>query len=722
MAEQTDSTRRYGGFEGVFVPTLVTILGLVLYLRVGWVVGNAGLLGALGIIALAFLITGAAALSISSISTNVPPGSGGVYWIVGRTLGIEAAGAVGLPLYLAKSTVVAFYIFGFRDGWTHLFPDHPALAVDLAAFAALVAIVLISTKVAFRVQYLVVVVIIGSLIAMLVAALSEPFAHAPALIGDFPGEAEAGFPGTSFWVVFAVFFPATTGLESGISMSGELKSPRKALSVGTMAALGVSAAVYVGLAIFLGFSATSDQLISNYFILTELAWAPAIYAGLLGATFSSALASIVGAPRILRALADDGVPPASEWLSKRDRRGEPKHALIVTLGIVLAALLMREINAIAELITLFFLATYGASSAVVLIEQSIRLPSYRPSWRIKRIVPLIGLVGSVAVMLLVNALFTVVAAAIMLGVLVWLTRRRLESPFADVRGAAYSALAQWAQRKAVERRTTAEREWVPHWLAPVHSMDEFAEVAPVIRDAARPNGVVRIVGVKTDGGDDDLPQHLSEASKALGEEIDVHTSVLDEGEASAGPAMAFDVLHREGVAKPNLLLLHLPEHRDESQARAALREAEHRGLGAVLVLGAASEEQGGSVAMWLRPQEPGWQVGSHLGHADLALLLAFRISRTRDVALELITAVDGGDVEHAEEYLENVADHARLPNPVTHVINGSFPDAIADAPEAGVHVFPLSAHVDFDELRDWQQRTGRMCLFVRDSGSENAFA
>jgi solute carrier family 12 (sodium/potassium/chloride transporter), member 2 len=545
-------------------------------------------------------------------------------------------------------------------------------------------------------------------------------------VGDFPGELEAGFPGISFWAVFAVFFPATVGLESGVSMSGELKHPRRALSVGTMAAFGVSFLVYLSVALFLGFAAPAEELTRNYLVLVETAWAPAILAGLLGATFSSALASIVGAPRILHALAEDGITPKSEWLGARDRRGEPKHALLVTLGIVLIALLMREINAIAPLITLFFLATYASASAVALLESSLHLPSYRPSWRINRLVPLVGLVGSVAGMFLVHVLFTVIAWTVIGGVLAWLYHRRLKSPFSDIRGAVYAAIARWAGDKAKQRRTQAERTWIPEWLVPVEDADSFSAVAPLVIDIASPEGTVRAVAIVGHPDSLELEQRVTQIAEEISENhVEVETLFIEEDRA-AGPPAAFAVLRRDEVDTPDLVLLHAPhDEGGERAVRKALGLAADNGMGAALVIGAEEDDRDqGSIALWLEPPRTTHPDEASLGDADLALLLAFRLSRNRGVDLQLISAVpDESHVQRAEDYLGHIAERARLPGPPQHhIIEDRFPDAVADAPEANIHVFPMSSHVDFDRVRRIHDLAGTTCLFVRDSGAENAFA
>ena len=161
--------KKYGTF-GVFTPTLLSILGVIMYLRTGWVVGNAGLIGGVLIIGLAFAITTATALSMSSITTNIRIGAGGAYSIISQSLGLEVGGSLGIPLYLSQALAVTMYIFGFREGWLWAFPTHPALLVDLGVFVLIFAIAYVSAGLAFQVQYGILAVIIASLISVEIAA------------------------------------------------------------------------------------------------------------------------------------------------------------------------------------------------------------------------------------------------------------------------------------------------------------------------------------------------------------------------------------------------------------------------------------------------------------------------------------------------------------------------------------------------------------------------
>ncbi|MFN2168294.1 MAG: amino acid permease, partial [Anaerolineae bacterium] len=432
-AQEAGQRNRFGTFAGVFTPTLLTILGVIMYLREGWVVGNAGLVGAWGIIGLALAITALTGLSMSSITTNIRIGAGGAFSIISQSLGLEVGGSIGIPLYLSQGLAVAMYIFGFREGWQSIFPSHPALLVDLLTFAVVFAIALISAGLAFRIQYVIMAIVFASLVSVLGTVFTGALQVQPTLFGQFPG-APPSFTGTTFWGVFAVFFPAVTGIMAGANMSGELKDPRRSIPVGTLAAIALSGVIYLGLAYWLARVATTDELVSNYTVMIDHSlWPPIVLAGLLGATFSSALASLVGAPRILQALSIHGVVPGSRFLSRQTPEGEPRHAMWLTGGIVLAALFLRDLNAIAPLITMFFLITYAVINVVVFTEQSLGLISFRPQLRVPRIVPLLGAAGCLFAMFIIAPAVSLVAVVLVLAFYFVLLRRQLRAPFGDLR-------------------------------------------------------------------------------------------------------------------------------------------------------------------------------------------------------------------------------------------------------------------------------------------------
>ena len=200
MENPTSKMKKFGTFGGVFTPTLLTILGVIMYLRLGWVVGNAGLLGAWLIIIISFLITLCTALSMSAITTNIRIGAGGAYAIVSQALGLEVGGSLGIPRYVSQGLAVTMYIFGFREGWLGIFPEHNAFLVDVIVFGVLFSIAYISANLAIKTQFIIMGIIVLSLVSIVIAAyegsMANPVSDALSW-GSFKGSTENDFSGSS---------------------------------------------------------------------------------------------------------------------------------------------------------------------------------------------------------------------------------------------------------------------------------------------------------------------------------------------------------------------------------------------------------------------------------------------------------------------------------------------------------------------------------------------
>ena len=219
----------FGTFGGVFTPSILTILGVVMYLRLGWVVGNAGLGGALLIVGASHLITVATGLSISSVATNKTVGAGGAYYIISRSLGAPTGAAIGIPLFFGQALSVTFYIIGFTESLGMLIPGLPQTHISTLICITLTLVSLKSARLAIRTQYFVMAAIGISLLSFFGGRVAEP-----------PAEILWWNPdGRPLTEVFAVFFPAVTGIMAGVGMSGDLKDPRTSLPRGTMLAIGV---------------------------------------------------------------------------------------------------------------------------------------------------------------------------------------------------------------------------------------------------------------------------------------------------------------------------------------------------------------------------------------------------------------------------------------------------------------------------------------------------
>ena len=717
------SRKLFGTFNGVFTPTLLTILGVILYLREGWVVGNAGLLGAWLIIIISFAITSFTALSLSSITTNIRIGAGGAFSVISQSLGLEVGGSVGIPLYLAQALAVAMYIFGFRAGWLWIFPDHPPLLVDLGTFALLFVIAFISASLAFKVQDLILAAIIVSLIAVGASVFTQSMDNPIRWWGTFPGSPETGFQGIGFWAVFAVFFPASIGIMAGANMSGDLKNPRRSIPVGTLSAIGLSFIVYLILAAWLAMSASNASLLNNYSVMIEkAAWGPAVLAGLLGATFSSALSSLVGSPRILQALAEHKILPGSAWFAVRTAKGEPRNAMLLTGAIVLLALMLRNLNAIAPLITMFFLITYATINGVVLIEQSLKLVSFRPLLRIPRLVSALGAAGCLFAMFIVNATFAIVAMAVIIALHAYLIQKRIKAPFGDVRSGLFTALAEWGAKKVEDLSGSREKVWKANLLVPVEDSREVRNVYPLLKDMARPKGFVRLLGLTGERNLEELTENLPVLVEDFKDEDVFSTwTVIDAATFSENLLAGLQALGG-AFFRSSVIFLPFPQESErEGEIQRIVRNAKRYELGALLFHGEKLKEtEGQMVHLIIDRPESGWKISVDLGRSDLALLLAYKLKKNRRSKILLTALTESGEDRDAQDFIDSVVELARIPNVQSRLAHSKEELRPPDREAPFVTLRSIQKDLDFEALRETIEIVQTPCLFVMDSGLENA--
>jgi amino acid transporter len=446
-----------GTFGGVFTPSILTILGVILYLRFGWVVGNVGLAGTFLIVTLSTSITFLTALSIAAIATDQRVRTGGAYYMISRSLGIEAGGAIGIPLFLAQGLSVALYTVGFAESAVEVFPFLNEKAVGLVTTVGVAALAITSARVAIRAQYFIMGAIVLSFLSLIFGSPVESTGLEVAT--------QAARTPENFWVVFAVFFPAVTGIMAGVNLSGNLENPGRSIPRGTFAAIGVGYLVYMTVPILLVARADTGTLISDPLVMERIAlWGPAILLGVWGATLSSAVGSILGAPRVLQALARDGILPRSLHRLGVGSGPEdtPRAGTLVTMGLALVAVWFGNLNIIAPILTMFFLTTYGVLNLSAGIEKFLQSPSFRPLFKVHWSLSFLGAAGCIFVMFLINAAATVAAAVFVVAILIWLERRGLEAAWGDVRMGIWLALTRAGLMRL--KKPVDPRNWRPHLL------------------------------------------------------------------------------------------------------------------------------------------------------------------------------------------------------------------------------------------------------------------
>jgi len=731
------SEKKFGTFSGVFTPSILTIIGVIMYLRLGWVVGTVGLGGALVIILLSHVATITTGLSLSSMTTNVRIGAGGFYSLVSRSLGLEAGGAIGIPLYFSQTFSIALYIIGFTEAWVRIFPSHDVRLISTLVLLLLLMLSYIGARVAMRVQYLI----------MAIVALS--------LVSFFLGKGEGGHQiilwtrstEFTFWGVFAIFFPAVTGIAAGAAMSGDLKDPRRSLPWGILSAIGIGLIIYVSVAWWYAKVADPEQLRSNYTIIMDVAlWRWVVLAGIMGATLSSALGSLVGAPRVLMALAHDHLVPFNKTLGTRSQNGEPRNAVLITGILVESSLLFGSLDSIASLLTMFFLITYGTINAAVFIEKATGIPSFRPSFNITLAVPLVGALWCGSIMFLINPVFAAVAIVVIPFIYMVQVKRGLRTPWGDVRSALFNAIAEWAAKTSA-RMPQHAKSWKPHLMIPVETPAYWTSLITFIRDVIFPGGTLRVFSVQIikEGVENKIsemvdfllgrkdvsaPTDNHYTAEELEEQLNqLVAPIRDEGIFTAATVIeSHNFL--EGISvitqvmkgmffPPNIMFLTISDEKSkterlEKMIAIAIREK----LGIIMLrhhakVGFGKKEK---VNVWLRDGSP---------NQDLAIITALQLERNWGSTIRLLTIVESQDGQYKTQLkFRKIAELTRMPKETEiSVLVGTFKEALSKAPPSDLNIFGFPKEIGWDTMvGELADLTNTSCLFVKDSGEESAFA
>lgn len=471
--KKADQPRKFGTAP-VFFTAISTILGAIMFLRFGFAVGNVSLIGTFAIILIGHAITIPTALAIAEIATNQKVEGGGEYYIISRSFGLVIGSSIGIALYFSQAISVAFYIIAFAESFTSLFewlgksfalPDWliwvfgKKQTVSIPALFVLMAIVLTKgADLGVKTLYIVVVTLFFSLIAFFAGQTDysrthpvDPFVHIGnydpenerldtqpmrtlvdtlqardtvpelrQLPPDRPRSSDNRPEPLSFFTVFAIIFPAFTGMTAGVGLSGDLRNPGKSIPLGTIAATITGMIVYIFIAYKLADAATPPQLAdTSRLIMADIAFQGwwIIPLGLAAATISSALGSILVAPRTLQAIARDRVLPSrgfNYWLSRgRGKNDEPFNATVITILIAFLFILMGGLDFVAGIISMFFMVTYGTLCLISFLQHFAADPSYRPTFRSRWYFSLFGALGCFVLMFSMNPGYAVLALLMM---------------------------------------------------------------------------------------------------------------------------------------------------------------------------------------------------------------------------------------------------------------------------------------------------------------------
>ncbi|MCF7797591.1 MAG: amino acid permease [Lentisphaeria bacterium] len=446
--------KKFGTFGGVFTPAILTILGVIMYMRLPQIVGQAGLLATIGIILVAHIISITTGLSVSSIATDKKVRAGGTYYMISRSLGLPIGGTLGLALFAGLSFSVSLYVIGFSESFINFWGweanKNTIRLVGSVVLMAVTTVTFISTALAIKTQYFIMAAIALSLVSIFMGSHgTESMPHVSLPESTVP-----------LVVLFAIYFPAVTGFEAGVSMSGDLKDPKRSIPVGTVSAIVVGLVVYIFMAAFFAYRVDPYELVNNPNILLEISFfPPLVLAGIWGATISSSFGSILGAPRILQAISGDKITPRV-FAKGKGKENEPRNALLLTFIIAETGVLMGELDVIARVVTMFFIVTYGFLNTSCAIE-SWASPDFRPDFKIPKTVSIIGALAAFLVMIQIDFV-AMIGATLILGTLFfYLKRKELTLESGDTWEGVWSSLLRSALHR-LSHGQVHQRNWRPN--------------------------------------------------------------------------------------------------------------------------------------------------------------------------------------------------------------------------------------------------------------------
>ena len=733
------SSNRLGTFGGVFTPSILTILGVIMFMRAGYVIGEAGIIQTVLILIIAKSITTLTSLSISAISTNTPVSGGGAYFLISRALGPEFGGAIGIALFMAQAISVPFYILGFTEALARAFPGAGQyfLNISLITTIALFIISFTGAKLAIRTQYLIMGILALSILTFMGGALIN--FRGAVFTSNLGSDYSSG--GISFWVVFALYFPAVTGIMAGVNMSGDLKNPGKSIPSGTFAAVFTGLIVYGLQILIIGGAQSRIQLLNASF---ETLGKQALFgfgflvtAGVFAATLSSGLGSFLGAPRVLQAVARDDVIPFLSIFRKGSRKGdEPHRALTFTLLLTIMIILWAgnntdggAFNIIASVVTMFFLYTYGMINIAAFVESFAGNPSFRPRFKYYHWLPaLAGGAGCIATAFLIDPWAAALAAVVIMIFYFFLRRRTLRVNFGDARwGFIYSRFR--SNLLSLAKSTVTKKNWRPSILVLTGDPEAHITMSMYALWIGAERGLVTLVRVLT-GDILELSNHRQAARDQLkrfiiDNDFEALSTVLvsenlDEGLSAVIQGNAI------GPLQPNVVFIGWASDRERSKPFVKHLISVHS-LGMSLVLlkdnGLPETAKSRRIDIWWRGKDNGslMVIASHL------ITLNYKWSGVRIRLLRMIQKEEGrGPATHA---LQELVNAARIEADVQIIVSeSSFTDVLHRHSSDATAVFLGFMLPEEEEAGQFQSRYQEMLeglpttLLFCSSGEEDLMA
>lgn len=646
---KSDSSGKFGTVQGVLIPNILQMIGVILFMRLGWVLGHVGIFQMASIISLSACILFLTGLSLTAIVSNMRVRGGGAYYLISRALGVEFGSAIGVLLCVSSLCSTALCTTGFSLSLHEFFPHWPLPILKIATLSTLVAISYISTNFALKTQMFIFASLTVAIGAIFLGS-GEPH-HLPTPIPT---------QNLSFWVAFSLFFPAMTGIESGMAMSGDLKNPSRSLPIGTLLSIAIVYTLYLSTTIFLSRHVEPELLRAHPFILYYMSKVGfLIVIGIWAATLSSALGAILGGPRVMQAVAKDGVLP--KILARGfGATNQPRVATLVVFACGMFLALAMEINQIIPMMTMACLVSYGLLNFIAFFQSFIRNPSWRPTIQIPFVLPLIGSLGCFMAMFMINAGATFIVLALVVILCLWTSKRKVRGNWDDIRHSLFSFFVQKGMIQ-LSRLGTNAKGWRPQILALFDSPMVNKNLAFFSHGLNQERAFLTF-GTTVPFGQDVKASHnhLKEILKGLSIPSYIHIN------PSVDPESGADQIIRNygfGLLKPNTILFSIPQKYDTDRFIRLILDTHFQEKNLILLKDDPAKSYLYMDRAKKNKQINLWWRGKYPGNFELCLALAYLLQQSplwpqSKICIKMI----GKEEEFQEGLFEKYKEKLRMKN------------------------------------------------------------
>lgn len=697
------SDGKFGAFQGVLVPNILMMVGVILFMRVGWVLGHVGIVQTAVIMTMTLILLLATSLSLTAIVSNMKIRAGGAYYLVSRTLGIEFGSAIGVLIFICQLCSIALCVTGFSLSLKEFYPQLSLATIEVITLTALFLIAYFSTSFALKMQIFIFLALLVAIAAVFFGSDEVPSTLLPT------EEAEKSI---GFWVAFSIFFPALTGIECGLSMSGDLRNPSRSLPIGTLGAVLIVYVVYMAIVCFLSTFVPSDILKSHPFVLYHISKAGSlIVMGIWAATLSSALGAMLGGPRIMQAIAKDGLFPS--FLAKgHGSTNQPRAAtlLVFVLGLILT--IGTDINQIIPMLTMSCLVSYGLINLIAFFETFIQNPSWRPSFRVPAMISLFGSIGCFMAMFMIDpgAAFIVWALAALL--CFWTAKRRVQGNWDDLRHGIFSYLVY----KGTVKLSTLEKSaksWRPQILTIFDAPAVNKNLAYFSHAINQEKGFLTFATcVPTQDEEEASYKNLKEDLSGYKIPSHLHVNLFPN---SASGAEQIIQNYGFGLLRPNTVILSIPEKFKKGDFVHLLLDTHRQEKNVVLLKDDAQKDYLFNDPSRKDKQINLWWRGKYPGNFELCLALAYLLQQSRlwprsKICIKMIVKDEEQKKKLAEQF-DKYRAKLRINDltfiPIVDPDMQFFPNLLAHSSDADLTFLGLKRpqdSADIEGYRDYYER------------------